>query len=301
MVAGKRKAWIKWFYRDWRSSARLRMCSFAARGLWADVISLMAEADPFGFLVINGVVPTAKQLAGLLGGSDREIAKLLQELRDADVYSVTGADMPDDVRSLVPEGMPAGVLISRRMVRDAAKEAQDRENGKGGGNPNLKPPDKGSDNGGVNPPSNPQRSEVRDQSSDLEDLETDRVEAVTAPAVAGACEPPGSQAPRGKASADKRGTRIPAGWQPSDETAQFAIGLGLNLRAVVDEFGDYWRGVPGRAGLKLDWDATFRNNCRRAAGMSGPARRPQEVRRGRAEAAAGMIELYQQRDGRYGD
>lgn len=152
----KRQPWIKWYTRDWRADAPLRMCSYAARGLWADLITLMAESRQFGFLLIEGVVPTAKQLAGLLGGSEKEIAKLRSELGEANVYSVTGSDMPDDVAALVPSDMPHGVILSRRMVRDKAKADRDRDNGKGGGNPKLTQPD----NQGVNPPANPQKSEA---------------------------------------------------------------------------------------------------------------------------------------------
>jgi hypothetical protein len=159
------------------------MCSFAARGLWADLLSLMHESNQCGFLIVEGIVPTPKQLVGLLGGSEKEIRELLDELGKAKVYSVTGGDMPDDVKALIPAGMPDGVILSRRMVRDEAKAAKDRANGKGGGNPKLSggdngaggeggqkegqgdnPPDEKTTQGvgqGVNPPANPQRLEVR--------------------------------------------------------------------------------------------------------------------------------------------
>lgn len=136
-MAEKRKPYIKWYTRDWRSSAKLRLCSYGARGLWADMISLMAESEHFGFLIIEGVVPTCKQLAGLLGGTERDVTKLRAELGDANVYSVTGFEMPDDVKALIPEGMPDGVILSRRMLRDKAKADKDRDNGGKGGNPKL--------------------------------------------------------------------------------------------------------------------------------------------------------------------
>ena len=158
-MADQRKPWVKWYTRDWRADAPLRMCSYAARGLWADMLTLMAESRHFGFLLVEGVVPTARQLAGLLGGTEREIAKLLLELRKANVYSVTGQPMPADVEVLVPADLPADVILSRRMVRDKAKAERDRANGSGGGNPKLR----GRDNQGVNPHANPQRSEARDQ------------------------------------------------------------------------------------------------------------------------------------------
>jgi hypothetical protein len=159
-----RNPWIKWYTRDWRADAPLRLCGFAARGLWADLLTLMAEARVFGFLLIEGIAPTPRQLSGLLGGNDREITKLLGELGEANVYSVTGGPMPDDIAALVPPGMPAGVMLSRRMLRDKAKADRDRENGKGGGNPQIVGPD----NPGVNPPPNPQKPDSLNPSSSIE-------------------------------------------------------------------------------------------------------------------------------------
>jgi hypothetical protein len=155
----KRLPWLKWHTRDWRADAPLRMCSYSARGLWIDLLSLMHESVTYGFLLIGGANPTPKQLSGLLGGSDREIRALLLELGDANVYSVTGKPMPEDVEKLVPRDMPPGVILSRRMLRDRAKLNQDRENGRGGGNPQLCTRKKPR----VNPHSNPQRTERREE------------------------------------------------------------------------------------------------------------------------------------------
>lgn len=165
-MADQRKPWIKWYTRDWRGKPALRMCSYAARGLWIDMLTLMAEAEHYGFLLVEGVgAPTPRQLAGLLGGTEREIAKLLAELRDANVYSVTGGELAAKIAELVPADMPAGVILSRRMVRDKAKADRDRTNGSGGGNPKLR----GKVNPGVNPHANPQRSEIRGQRLEREE------------------------------------------------------------------------------------------------------------------------------------
>lgn len=76
-----------------------------------------------------------------------------------------------------------------------------------------------------------------------------------------------------------RGTRLPDGWSPSDDLLAFCHDLGLSpgdTRTLTDEFVDFWRGVPGSRGTKLDWDATFRNRARDAAGKkSRYARGPQ--------------------------
>jgi hypothetical protein len=140
MAREKRIPYIRFYTTDWRGDVPLRMCSFAARGLWIDLLTLMHEGDRAGYLLIAGQAPKAKQLAALLGGSEKEITRLLNELREAGVFDIDAE---------------TGAIVSRRMVRDAAKAEADRENGRGGGNPQLKPTGKPPvarpDNEGVNP------------------------------------------------------------------------------------------------------------------------------------------------------
>jgi hypothetical protein len=69
------------------------------------------------------------------------------------------------------------------------------------------------------------------------------------------------------APADTRGKRLPENWRPSDETIaamreQFPH---VDLKAVHEEFIDYWRAIPGAKGRKLDWDGTWRNRVREIA------------------------------------
>jgi hypothetical protein len=140
MAREKRIPYIRFYTTDWRGDVPLRMCSFAARGLWIDLLTLMHESDRPGLLLIAGQAPSARQLAALLGGGEKEIAKLLNELESAGIFS---------------RDAETGAILSRRMVRDREKAEIDRENGRSGGNPNLKAPDKpgggGPDNRGVNP------------------------------------------------------------------------------------------------------------------------------------------------------
>ena len=52
---------------------------------------------------------------------------------------------------------------------------------------------------------------------------------------------------------------------------------GLDHRAVTARFEDYWRAVPGAKGVKVDWEATWRNWLRREFENATPAaseRRP---------------------------
>ena len=58
-----------------------------------------------------------------------------------------------------------------------------------------------------------------------------------------------------------RGARLPADWVPSEELIAFCKTdrPDLNPAAVADRFRDFWIAQPGTKGVKLDWDATWRN------------------------------------------
>lgn len=115
------RRWAKFWWQDWQRDPALRMCSLAARGAWIEMLCLMADADPVGHLLVNGRSPNMRQLAAVLGCSEREATKLVSELEENGVFSRS-----DD-----------GTIFSRRMVRDKAISDEAAANGKKGGNPNI--------------------------------------------------------------------------------------------------------------------------------------------------------------------
>ncbi|WP_082524121.1 DUF1376 domain-containing protein [Methylobacterium sp. Leaf399] len=75
-------------------------------------------------------------------------------------------------------------------------------------------------------------------------------------------DPGGSLAPKG---AGGRGHRIPADFVSSDEAVAVCAEMGLRGEEAAEalaEFRDFWIGVPGAKGRKLDWPATLRNRLR---------------------------------------
>lgn len=61
---------------------------------------------------------------------------------------------------------------------------------------------------------------------------------------------------------DKRGEN-----SVSQEWGKWALGIGLSglqINENMHVFCDYWAGMPGQSGVKLDWPATWRNWCRKA-------------------------------------
>jgi hypothetical protein len=136
----------RFFWADWRSDPCLRTCSLAARGLWMDMLCIAAEAQPTGYVLVNGRTLTATDLARLTGAPEADVRTSLAELEAAGVYSRDRT----------------GRIYSRRMVRDWKQSQINRQNGAKGGNPTLwkntgnsgsvNPPD----NGSVNPRLKPQ-------------------------------------------------------------------------------------------------------------------------------------------------
>lgn len=114
--------WFKFWVNDWLSDEALRSCSYAARGLWADMLSLAHKCDRRGYLQLREHPLTAQQIARMTGGSPAEVLPLLRELEDSGVLSV----------------LEDGTYYSRRMVRDETKRQKCSQAGsKGGGNPKL--------------------------------------------------------------------------------------------------------------------------------------------------------------------
>jgi uncharacterized protein YdaU (DUF1376 family) len=74
-------------------------------------------------------------------------------------------------------------------------------------------------------------------------------------------------------SSKKAGSRLPPDWQPDAVFARREGLSGPDCAREADRFRDYWRGQPGQRGVKLDWDATWRNWVRKAVADRRPDRR----------------------------
>lgn len=223
----KKQPYMKWYPRDWRGDGALRMCSFAARGLWADLLSLMHdEGEPYGHLRMNGKAPTSAQLSRMLGGTPREIDRIIAELEEAGVFS-----RDDD-----------GIIFSRRMVRDKAKADLDKQNGGKGGNPDLKPKPNGPDNGGVNP---------------QDKAHYQKPETIT--------QKPEEKEGRARASRLPPDWTLPSDWKAEAVAKRDEHGMPpANLDLEAEKFANYWHGIAGQRGTKLDWRGTWINWTLRA-------------------------------------
>lgn len=126
---GNGHRWSKFCWRDWQQDVALRSCSLGARGFWIECLAAMHEGNPVGHLTFNGKPASLKQMATNANCTLKEAKRFSDELEEAGVFSRA----------------TNGTIFCRRMVRDAQDAETARENGKKGGNPQLK---------GVNPPLN---------------------------------------------------------------------------------------------------------------------------------------------------
>ncbi len=97
-----RHRYIKFWPQDHQREPSLRMCSLAARGFWVELLAIAHDADPYGHVLVNGRAPEARELALIVGCGEKDAKRYLDELEKAGVFSRTAA----------------GVIVSRRMVRD---------------------------------------------------------------------------------------------------------------------------------------------------------------------------------------
>ena len=119
--------WFKFYPSDWLAEQSLLLCSYAARGLWVELLMLMYGAEKQGYLILRGRPMTAGEIVRLRGGTVEEVEALLTELEASGVFSRTAE----------------GAIFSRRMVRDLerrAKEAEKKRRQRTGG-PDAGPPD----------------------------------------------------------------------------------------------------------------------------------------------------------------
>ena len=111
MSNGNGHRWSKFWWRDHQGDAALRACSLAARGYWMELLCVAHEAEKVGHVLINGKMPSGRQLAAIAGCTEREAKKLEAELEESGVFS----------------RLPDGTIYSRRMVKDADAAEAGRE------------------------------------------------------------------------------------------------------------------------------------------------------------------------------
>lgn len=103
-----------WYWGDWKRDVAVQSCCLAARGLWFEMLHIMRDAEPYGFLAVGGRPLSENHLARMVGAETEEVTRLLSELDAAGVFSRDGS----------------GTIYSRRLQREAQQKANKQKAGK---------------------------------------------------------------------------------------------------------------------------------------------------------------------------
>jgi hypothetical protein len=108
---------IKFFPSDHQADALLKLCSFAAQGVWVLLLCIAAQSTRFGYVLLAGRKPSIEDLTRVIGGTPDELKSLVDELERNGVFSRDRQ----------------GTIYCRRMIREEKKRAASAKGGKLGG------------------------------------------------------------------------------------------------------------------------------------------------------------------------
>ncbi len=108
-----------WFWSDWLGDPAVRRLTPAERGVWIDLLALMAAASPVGYLCDSRGTPL----------TDSEIARVTNAGSAEEVGNLIAAILEKDVASRDRTGR----LYNRRMVRDSKLRVERAAAGREGG------------------------------------------------------------------------------------------------------------------------------------------------------------------------
>lgn len=119
-MARDKKHYYRWCPGDFRRDAAVQSCAWDIRSVWREMLDLMHDGEPRGYLTAGGVpIVTGKELAIAIGGG---IPAALCQRAIAMVKAKRICGVTDE-----------GVIFSRRMVRDEAADEARAEGGSKGG------------------------------------------------------------------------------------------------------------------------------------------------------------------------
>lgn len=153
---------------DWRNNAKLRRCSWGARGVWIELMGLMHDSDNYGVLQWN-----LKQIAQALGAPIKLLNELVQNgvLYGVEkgmcvpfVYTPRSGRKDGPSVELIP-AMAGPVWFSPRMVRDEYLRTIRGANTRFGSGENPSPTQRQGANKGATPKSPPSHHESDGASS----------------------------------------------------------------------------------------------------------------------------------------
>lgn len=198
--------------------------------MWPIVLSLKDR---------NGIVDVTPDYLSRVTGLELEaVVQCMARFCDPDPYSRSGTENGRRLVLIDPERNWGWRVVNSGLYRERARmQAKDQARTESGADAERKRKERASPEESTGPPASP---EVPLSESE-------------------------SKADTSKSAPRRRGCRVPDPFDISREMRDWAKAQCphvSNLEKATDEFVDYWRGVSGAPGVKLDWDGTWRNRMR---------------------------------------
>jgi hypothetical protein len=227
--------WEKWEYRLWKSDWDLGRCHPATRGIWAEWISSMMEAQTY---FLTG---TLDDLAASGRCTKAQAQAALHDLEKNDAATI-GVGPLDGIIQRVTQNVTLKVtplsrsfngeitVISRKRLRDLRPKEMNRLR-------QQRFRDRHESNGDVTDKS---QSKSKDNSTNVELSVEETPQAATT---------------------TKRGTRIPEPFLLTKVMREYAESKrpAVDILEETEKFVNHYRGKTGRDATKLDWIATWKN------------------------------------------
>lgn len=227
--------WIRFYASDWLAGTR--GMTAAETGVYITLIALMYERDD------SLIERDDKRLARMCGLKQYQFASILDDLIEQRKIIAVEAKLGNDRATIESQNRVDRANKARNAALAKAERIQGAISARA---PAKQAP---SSARGV---LRARGSEPEPDSKDIESLETPQQR--------------------------KRGSRLPADWSIPTDWGKWAVdefGIAANaVRAEAERFRDYWIAQPGQKGIKLDWQATWRNWCRTAFTPKAAGRQP---------------------------
>lgn len=259
------KGALKFDVQKWRDSADVRSCAPLARAVWLEMLCVMAEAEPFGFFLIDGKKVGPGRFAQVANMTVEDVQSGIAQLEKAGVFSRDGEGriycrkMARDARFGAAQSARAKARWSKEKTgktKALTKSGIAGSKGRAAANPAMPDPlgnaEKKSGNAihRRSPLTAETENKIKKSSSSTK---TKKVDA----------SPPARPAV---------GTRLPVAWFADETDRGYARERSFTEDEINDteeDFRDFWIAKPGRDGRKLDWRATWRRWVREQGKRNG--------------------------------
>ena len=109
----KRDEYFKFYPDAWLGDEKLALCRFATKGAWVDLICHMHKCDPYGYLIVNGIV------------LNKEDIKKMLHLDSQKHFDIIWGELLK--YGIIKQNKKTGAFYSKKLLMEYEKDVSDRD------------------------------------------------------------------------------------------------------------------------------------------------------------------------------